>query len=278
MKKIIVLGVFAIVSISLSSYIIISKNGKAGYTGSPSESSCNHCHNSYPINSSDGSIKMVTNIPDNMYAPSTTYQISVVVAKPGVNLFGFGCEVLTADETNVGTFTVTDAVRTQKINAPNGRPNMTHKLNGGAFADSAVFTFNWTSPATNESDIIFYFTGVCANENNLNSFDYVYRGTHTITPSPVFSVEKENTLSNIKVFTSLDNEFLNVHFMLHKNADVMMSVTGLDGRPILHKTYTDQQKGEQKYLLEANHISSGVYVFTAHIGEINISRKFVVVK
>ncbi len=276
MKKIIVLSVFAIISITLPSYMILSKNGKAGYTGSPSESSCNYCHNSYPLNSGGGSIKMVTNIPNDMYAPSTTYQISVIVGKPGVSLFGFGCEVLTADVTNVGTFAVTDAVRTQKINAPNGRPNMTHKLDGGAFTDSSVFTFNWTSPATNEGDVTFYYTGVCANENNLNSLDYVYKGSHTITPSPVFSVEEESVFTNLKVFPALDNEWVNVHLTLRESSNVLIDIVGLDGSPVIHKSYIDQQLGEQKYLLPVNHLSAGVYVLKASIGKTSISRKFIV--
>jgi hypothetical protein len=278
MKKIIALSLFAIVSITLPSYIILNKTGKVGFTGAPGENACNNCHNSFAINSGTGSIKIATNIPNDQYAPSTTYQISVTVAKPGTNLFGFGCEVLTSTNGNAGTLAVTDAAHTQKLNAANGRVNMTHKLNGGANPDSTVFTFNWTSPATDIGTIKFYFSGVCANGNNLNSLDNVYKGSHTITASPTFGIEDELPYSDLKIIPRYDNQSVNIRLMLNENANVAMNLTALDGKQISQVNYQDQEPGEKEYTIQTQGLTSGVYVLQARINQYNLSRKFLLVQ
>src|SRR5688572_22714041 len=121
MKKRIALIVVVLTTLLLFGFGMIAKTGKAGYTGSPGESSCNYCHNSFALNSGSGSVKIVHNIPNNLYEPDSTYQVSIVVSKPGVSLFGFGCEALKSGNTNAGTFIVTNTVRTQQLTATNGR-------------------------------------------------------------------------------------------------------------------------------------------------------------
>lgn len=155
-----VLILFAVISITLPSYVIIKKAGRAGNAGSPGESACNNCHNDFALNTAGGSIQLTTDIPGDQYAPSTVYHLSVKVKRPGQVVFGFGLEALNPSNANAGLFTVTDAPRTQILTAANTRKSMTHKLNGGLSNDSAIFNFDWTSPATNVGNITFYFSGV----------------------------------------------------------------------------------------------------------------------
>jgi hypothetical protein len=277
-NKLIAFGLFTIISITLPSYILVNKSGKVGFTGSPGELACNNCHNSFALNSGTGSIKITTNIPNDQYAPNTTYQVSVTVAKPGTFLFGFGLEVLNGSNTNAGTLTVTDAVHTQKLNAANGRTNMTHKLNGGASADSAVFGFNWTSPATDEGSISFYYTGVCANANNANSLDNVYKSSHTITPSSIFGLEGEIPYSDLRIISSSDNQTVNVVFQLDDEADVWLNLLALDGKQITQASYFAQAPGKKSLALNTQGLNTGVYILQARINTTNINRKFLLVQ
>ena len=278
MKKNIVLLLFTFISVGLFSFVLISKTGKAGYTGSPGESTCNNCHNSYALNSGTGSVNIRTNIPNDQYEPDSVYQISITVAKSGVSLFGFGCEALMPNNTSVGTFTVTDVTHTQQLTASNGRKNMTHKLNGGASADSAVFHFNWQAPSSNVGNINFYFTGVCANGNNANSQDYVYKNFHTITPSPFFGIEdvkQPYTDLEIKPFSVA--QMIDIRFILKEAADIEFQLLTMDGKQVQSLAYKDQFPGQKEYTLYTSGLQAGIYILQAQINQAFVTRKFLLV-
>src|SRR4051812_23609582 len=102
-KLLIIIGAI-ILSITLSAGIM-DPDGKAGYTGAPLETTCNTtgCHNSFTLNSGDGSITATSTMDNWIYEPFTTYTITVKVAKPSVHLFGFASEILSSANTNAGT-------------------------------------------------------------------------------------------------------------------------------------------------------------------------------
>jgi len=279
MKTKIIIGVFCIVSLASLSFTLLNKTGKAGFTGSPGEQSCNNCHNSFALNSGDGSVRLETNIPNDHYMPDSVYEISVIVSKPGVGLFGFGLEALDGDELNAGTFTVTDGLRMQQLTAPNGRKNMTHKLNGGASTDSAVFTFNWKAPSEAIGDITFYFTGVCANNNNSNNQDYVYRSNHTISQSPTLSIsDQKEDVSSLMIRPFPNGQLVEVGFYLHEMSDVSMSIITLDGKVVGTQDHKLQSQGEKSYTFLTDHLNGGVYIFQAIVNGKGFTKKFFLVK
>lgn len=275
MKKKIALGIIVIVSVGLLSFVVISKNGKAGYTGSPGENSCNQCHNSFALNSGNGSIYITTNIPNDLYVPDSVYEISVTVAKPGVNLFGFGLEVLDSDQSNSGLLIVTNSLRTHLLNAANGRKNMTHKLNGGAFADSAVFTFNWRAPSTNVGPVTFYYTGVCADSSNSNSGDYVYKGLHTINSTSTVGIDEANHIfSSLSIQPFPNGRLIDVLFHLKVKMDVNISLYALDGKLIQTQNYLQEDAGEKAFVIYMNDMNQGVYIIKVMVGNQMITKKF----
>ncbi len=275
MKKRMAFILFLIVNIGLLSFTFLAKSGKAGYTGSPGENTCNNCHNSYPLNSGTGSINIRTNMPNDQYEPDSTYQISVVVAKPGTSLFGFGLEALNTGNSNTGTFIVTDGLRTQQLTASNGRKNMTHKLNGGAFADSAIFTFNWKAPTTNVGNITFYFTGVCANGNNANSLDYVYKNSLMISSTSAASIdESKEPYADLEVRPFPLGQFVDVQFELEERADIQFKLITLDGKIVQHTLYENQDPGSRSYTIYTSGLNAGIYILNARINEVSVSRKF----
>ncbi|HRC15161.1 MAG TPA: hypothetical protein PLY25_05740, partial [Bacteroidia bacterium] len=186
MKKLFTLIFFAIAGLVVAD--ILNEQGQAVATGSPGEFDCTSCHTGNNVNSGTGSISISSpNMPNWQYVPGQVYQIDVTVAQTGAPLFGFGFEALrTSNNTNGGTFQITNTsstfLKTGFINGSN-RTNVVHKKNGGLSNDSHTFSFNWTAPATNIGNIIFYSAGNAANNQGDTLGDFIYKTQQLITPS-----------------------------------------------------------------------------------------------
>lgn len=166
---------------------ILDKDGKAGRTGSPGEFDCTGCHTSFAVNSGPGSITISSpNLTNWQYVPGQTYQIDVTVAHAGMPLFGFGFEALrTSNNSNGGTLSITNSTQTQLKSVSvqgNNRTNVVHKQNGGLSNDSHTFSFNWTAPATNIGNVMFYTAGNAADNQNDSLGDYIYTTSQLVTP------------------------------------------------------------------------------------------------
>ena len=141
MKRKLTISIGALLIIITFTAEFMNENGRAGYTGSPGEVTCNTtgCHNSFTLNSGGGTISATSTLINWIYEPLTNYTINIKVSKTDVLLFGFGAEILTSSNNNAGTIVATDAVHTQlKSRLVNGiiRKNIVHKLNGGISQDS----------------------------------------------------------------------------------------------------------------------------------------------
>lgn len=186
MKKIYTVAI--LIAITLFVFAdILEKDGKAGKTGSPGENDCTGCHTSFTVNSGPGSISISSpNLTNWQYVPGQVYQVDVTVTQPGVPLFGFGFEALrTSNNSNGGTLSITNSAETQLKNAfvsGNNRTNVVHKENGGLSTGTHTFSFNWTAPATNIGNIMFYTAGNAANNQDDSLNDYIYKTTQLVTP------------------------------------------------------------------------------------------------
>ncbi len=201
---------------------LMDDNGRAGFTGSPGEITCNttNCHNSFVLNSGGGSISATSNMINWAYEPLTNYTINIKVAKTGVQLFGFGVEILNGLNNNAGTLVITDAARTQfKSRSVGGiiRKNIVHQLNGGSSQDSVLFSFDWIAPDTSSGILTMYFIGNATNSSGSPSGDYIYNSSQTITPSGVNAVENLVATNPFSVFPNPATSTIRLHFYLPKN-------------------------------------------------------------
>lgn len=275
MKKRIALFGFALCCIAMFSFTFLSKHGKAGYAGSPGENSCNYCHNTFALNSGPGSISFSSDVPGDMYTPDSIYNISITVRQSGLGLFGFAMEALKTGNTNAGTFIVTNTTRMQVLTAANSRKSITHKLNGGFYNDSSVFDFKWKAPSTNVGTINFYFTGVCANQSNSNSDDYVYKGTHSISSNSTVGIESSTqSFADLTVKPFPMQQLVHVDFNLDEPADVNLHLTTLDGKIVYSADYADQTPGPKSYSINTSGLQAGIYILQAEINGVGVNRKF----
>ncbi len=261
--------------ISLTSARVLQNNGIAGYTNSPGEQNCTACHNSFALNSGGGSIAISTtpSITAGGYTPGATYTVDVTVSKTGVNLFGFGTEILTSANTNAGTISVINSTQTKLLNS-GSRRNIVHQLNGGAGTDSKTFSFQWVAPATAGTATI-YAAGVAANGNNQNSSDFVY--TTSLSISSSVGIKEYNLLSTVSLYPNPARESVTLSYQLDQDALVACSLSGLNGQHIAD-FYSEQQTAgshEQKLMIPSS-VQSGLYLLHLSVNDQATSRRLII--
>src|SRR5687767_11322204 len=139
-----------------------------GVSGAPGETTCTACHQSQ----NPGAGQFTITAPQN-YNPGQIYQIEVrhTTADTTRRRWGFQLTSL-AGTTMAGTLADSNA-NTQTLNGGNGR-FYTEQTIAGSFADQtggAVWTFNWTAPATDVGAVTFYAAGNQADNNGSTSGD-----------------------------------------------------------------------------------------------------------
>jgi hypothetical protein len=278
MKKSITLLFVLACSIVIVGAWVQSDNGKAGYTGSPGESNCTSCHNSFPLNSGTGSVYMTSNIVNSQYALGQTYTINVVVKQVGLGLFGFGTEILNGVN-NAGTLVITNAAKTQiKTRTVGGivRNNVVHQLDGGLAADSAVFTFDWTAPATNIGNITIYYAGICADADGSESGDYVHVDSLNLTPLNTGINEISNNLS-LSVYPNPVTDVLNMKYHLAKQSAVKAELISTDGK-VSHLLFneTELSGNISKSVNLPVGLSKGLYVLRINSEQGTVVRKILI--
>ena len=175
-----------------------------GVTGAPGESTCTACHVSQNLGVAQFTIIAPTN-----YTPGQTYQIVVrhITADTTRRRWGFQLTSL-AGTTMAGTLADLNA-NTQTLNGGNGRFYTEHTT-AGSFAGQtggAVWTFNWTAPATDIGPVTFYAAGNQADNNSSTSGDWILTATAVsqpaASPSTVFDFDGDRK-SDVSVFRPSD--------------------------------------------------------------------------
>ena len=278
MKKLLITAIVIVGAATMS--FVLSDNGKAGFTNSPGEVTCtdSQCHDSYTLNSGNGSITISAPTMTNwQYVPGTVYPIQVTVAKPSVVLFGLGVEALKSDGSNGGTFTITNSSETQIKNAVvNGkvRANVVHKLNGGAGSNTKTFSFNWTAPATNSGPITFYAAGNASDNDGNETGDYIYTTTQVVTPFTVGLSTVVGPVSGISHYPNPAVDQFTTSFSLSEPATVAIELLDVNGR-VSDKLYSGSVSSgshEMAHQLIGSH-AAGIYMVRVTVnGKPHVSR------
>ncbi len=141
----------------------------AGRTGAPGELTCTDCHNA-----TAGTGQFTITAPSS-YTPGQTYSIQVRHTTTDTTRKRWGFEMASlAGGTNAGTFANTTG--NTQLKTGSGKTYVEH-TSAGTFQNQtggAVWTFNWTAPATNVGNVTFYAAGLQANNNGSESGDQTY--------------------------------------------------------------------------------------------------------
>jgi hypothetical protein len=146
-----------------------------GNTNAPGEGVCVACHNSFDLNSGQGSL-VLNGLPER-YALGETYRLEIVLSDPDASRWGFELTAKDQDRHGAGDFSVVDADHTQ-ISDPGGNSaQYVKQRSAGTYAgqaDGATWEVDWTTPDEDIGEIGFYVAGNAANNNGRNSSDFIY--------------------------------------------------------------------------------------------------------
>jgi uncharacterized repeat protein (TIGR01451 family) len=173
-----VLGFLLASDNSSSTVGAFSSGPPAGYTGAPGEEpeACAECH--VPPSAGTGQISITA---PQTYTPGQTYSITVTHTNPDPTRlrWGFELTVLDSSDEKAGDLQSVDGL-TQILNNQgpgNARQYIEHTA-AGTFVgqqNSAMWTFNWTAPATDVGTVTFYAAGNQANNDDNTSGDFIYK-------------------------------------------------------------------------------------------------------
>ena len=178
-----------------------SSGAPSGRTGSPIDvGTCNAagCHNSFALNSGDGTLSFTHNIPATGYVAGNTYNFNINMTEVGIGRFGFEASVYApSTNMNAGTLTVLNTNET-KLNP--GDNYITHTANGISGSDTKDWSFDWVAPNPPVGAIVVHVSGIASNANGNPSGDQVYNMADTIVQEPGVAIEPIRDLFHAKVY------------------------------------------------------------------------------
>lgn len=291
MKKtnIITLGSLAVIcSVALSSFVKTSGMHPSS-TGAPGEGNCSNastgCHaNATITNDNTNLVNTLTfSTPDSSYVPGQTYSITLKAQKSGITKFGFGVVALrTSNNSNQGTWIVTDAARTHTITGTGtmaSRKYMTHSTNGTPAVSAGVgqWSFNWKAPSTDVGNIKFYYCTNATNNNGANTGDALYLSSFEIHPQSTTALNEYLGNSGWNMYYDQDMHSINLNFNLLKPTIVEVNVYNIQGQVVKSINPTQISAGEcqQQIELPAS-MADGVYYLQILFNDQNETRKFII--
>jgi hypothetical protein len=186
MNRWVLAGALALGTVSGNAFAF-SSGPPDDFCGNPPDMNyCTLCHNSFPLNSGDGSLTL-NGLPA-AFEPGVSYDLSVVLGDPGQRRWGFELTVVNDLAERGGTLEVTDFTNTQ-LSSGALRDFVKHTF-PGTYADTpgpTTWDFRWTAP-TDDAQVTFYLAGNASNNSASPSGDYIYAISVTVdreTSTPV---------------------------------------------------------------------------------------------
>lgn len=283
-KKYIVLVVLLGLSI-VSVQFTYKKSAGAhpGSTGAPGDNTCakSGCHTGAAVVYNDTTVnQLVFSEADSTYIPGQTYTVTVKTTNPGKQRFGFEFQaIVDATSLEAGTVVITDLIRTHEVTHMVGsdfRTSATHNTVGTPELSPGYneWTFDWTAPATNVGDIIFYYATNSTNNNNAVTGDRIFNNTFRLKISPLFYINELVDVSGANAYYNSESNQIVLNYVLKKENKVSIRVYDSFGREIVKHTNKMKSVGEQKEELSLkNKPQSGIYYVNVFVGNKSFTKK-----
>ncbi|MEO9531220.1 MAG: T9SS type A sorting domain-containing protein [Crocinitomicaceae bacterium] len=110
---------------------------------------------------------------------------------------------------------------------------------------------------------------------NANTGEILNAGKASIGTSGLTTAENN---FNLSVYPNPANDQVNLSFNLANNEKVAYFVTDITGKVIYSVSETELQSGAQKFTIDTNNLTDGVYFINLQIGGKNITKKLVIAK
>ncbi len=248
-----------------------------GRTGAPGELTCfDGCHNSFPLNSGDGSFSI---FGPAQFDGGQTYTITIEISDPGQNQWGFELTPL-----DIGTITITDPTNTQQSSS-GGNTYVKQTLLGtyAATPDGPVsWSFDWTAPSNPPDSVIFYAAGNAADFDGSSTGDYIYTTSFTTTLIPV-GID-DNPFAAMPSHLSMHNypnpfnAQTTITYQLPVSGHVRLEVYNINGQLVELLIDRHEDPGEKAVTWNAANIPSGVYLYNLMAADQGIAKKMILIK
>lgn len=258
-------------------------------TGAPGEHTCADavagCHSDAMLTDD---VKNTVNTllfssPDSTYKTGNKYTLTLKVAKPGIERFGF--EIVALGKTNninMGTWSITNSTRTQIISGTGSlskRKYVTHKSAGTTPVSSGLgqWSFDWTAPSVLEGEIVFYYISNCANNDGKVTGDNLFKSSFPIRPEGWVSITDLTDKSKFNVSYHPENRSINLQFSLLRKISASFAVYDINGKIISAKEAQNREPGfySENINLESG-TPSGIYLVNLVIGDQNLTQKVII--
>ncbi|MCH8904785.1 MAG: T9SS type A sorting domain-containing protein [Bacteroidetes bacterium] len=275
MKNAVILSPFLF--ILLVSFLDVQNPGKPksagapwGNTGGMGEGTCAKigCHDDGVINTGPGTFTIDIANGLTSYKANQKYKVTVRLKETGIDKFGFQAVLLkNNDSTNAGLFSLINPIRTQLISPDDtlsmfyGRVYATHTLDGNSeySPDTGEWTFNWTSPNSDQGNVTLSVTSAASNNNGDLTGENVYSDQITLSydPTPIGINEQRNNEGAVKVFPNPCNGFLNIEIAGNENIDdVQIRIYNLQGKMVYRQT-----TNHTTYQFILDGLKNGLYLY-----------------
>ncbi|MEZ4650838.1 MAG: choice-of-anchor V domain-containing protein [Candidatus Eisenbacteria bacterium] len=245
------------------------------------------CHNSFELNSGDGSL-VINGLPAG-YTPGTVYTLEVMIADPGQSRWGFEATVIDAAGDQAGDLAAVDPTLVQ-VSAGAGplRDYIKHRA-AGTFAgqpDAASWEIEWTAPASGSGTASFYLAGNAANNNGFNNGDYIYTFTADVPEGDTSGIDPEVLAANsvqLSVFPSPVRSDATIRLQLPSDQEASLVLVDMMGRQIRSLRSGFFAAGDHLVAWDGRddhgrEVSAGVYYSVFTSGKTRTSGSLVVVK
>ena len=197
---------------------------RAGVPGDQAGATCTACHRTFALNPDTLGKVTVTAVG---YTPGVKQTVKVKVEHPLGLRWGFELTARSAtnDQLMAGSFTASDTVRvvcgTGTPPCNGGLEFATHNLasNRAGTPNGVEWEMEWTPPANEIGDVIFYVAGNAADNSSSNAGDRIYNTQLRIKAGGACTLTKKPTLRSLTNAAS---------FASVLSANTIGSVFGLD--------------------------------------------------
>lgn len=201
------------------------------------------CHQDFTLNSGPALLNLYLGDSAGIYKPGQTYSIRVSLKRTGLVMGGFQLTALWNNDANTtpGIFTLTDATRTQKVDASNShgcapyyKTWIEHTAGGieQVSGDSITWQFNWQAPFLQGGPITFYVATTDCNRDLDNTGDHVYALSRTINaPNNPTGINLPIGYDDIKFYPNPVTDAL--YFTLPANQQGAIKVFDVTGKLVL---------------------------------------------
>ncbi len=175
----------------------ISSGAPTHHSGEPpANATCAECHGNGTVNTGGGKVEIA--LPGPAYTPGATEKVTVTVTDGTARRWGFQITARLASDpgTEAGTFATTDG--NTQLRSEGALQWMTHTSAGTRRGTTGpvTFEFNWTAPATNMGEVIFYAAANAAdNDGAPSAGDKIYStqlhvSAANATPTPTLRADQ----------------------------------------------------------------------------------------